>query len=79
MEVFGTVPLTPPIQAGTLAEYALMPAASVAVKPPGLDFVTAAATAPSGCSGSGPPPSWTTRWPRSPSRCGPRTRTGWTG
>jgi NADPH:quinone reductase-like Zn-dependent oxidoreductase len=42
-EVFGTVPLTPPIQAGTLAEYALMPAASVAVKPPGLDFVTAAA------------------------------------
>jgi NADPH:quinone reductase-like Zn-dependent oxidoreductase len=42
-EVFGTVPLTPPIQAGTLAEYALMPASSVAVKPPGLDFVTAAA------------------------------------
>jgi NADPH:quinone reductase-like Zn-dependent oxidoreductase len=42
-EVFGTVPLTPPIQAGTLAEYALMPAASIAVKPPGLDFVTAAA------------------------------------
>lgn len=42
-EVFGTVGLTPPIQAGTLAEYALMPAASVAVKPPGLDFVTAAA------------------------------------
>ena len=42
-EVFGTVGLTPPIQAGTLAEYALMPAASVAVKPAGLDFVTAAA------------------------------------
>jgi NADPH:quinone reductase-like Zn-dependent oxidoreductase len=42
-EVVGTVPLTPPIQAGTLAEYALMPACSVAVKPAGLDFVTAAA------------------------------------
>lgn len=42
-EVFGTVPLTPPIQAGTLAEYALMPAGCVAAKPAGLDFVTAAA------------------------------------
>ncbi|HST66013.1 MAG TPA: NADP-dependent oxidoreductase [Mycobacteriales bacterium] len=42
-EVFGSVPLTPPIQAGTLAEYALMPADSVAAKPAGMDFVTAAA------------------------------------
>jgi NADPH:quinone reductase-like Zn-dependent oxidoreductase len=42
-EVVGTVPLAPPIQAGTLAEYALMPADSVAAKPVGLDFVSAAA------------------------------------
>ena len=42
-EVVGTVPLAPPIQAGTLAEYALMPADSVAAKPAGLDFVSAAA------------------------------------
>ncbi|WP_416985976.1 NADP-dependent oxidoreductase [Streptomyces sp. T028] len=42
-EVFGNVPLAPPIQAGTLAEYALLPAATVVVKPGGLDFTTAAA------------------------------------
>ncbi|MEU6379126.1 NADP-dependent oxidoreductase [Streptomyces sp. NPDC046909] len=42
-EVFGNVPLAPPIQAGTLAEYALLPAATVVVKPAGLDFATAAA------------------------------------
>lgn len=42
-EVFGHVPLAPPIQAGTLAEYVLLPAANVAAKPAGLDFVTAAA------------------------------------
>jgi NADPH:quinone reductase-like Zn-dependent oxidoreductase len=42
-EVIGTVPLTPPIHAGTLAEYALVPAGVVAPKPAGLDFVTAAA------------------------------------
>lgn len=42
-EVFGHVPLAPPVQAGTLAEYALLPAATVVVKPAGLDFVTAAA------------------------------------
>ena len=42
-EVVGTVPLATPIQAGTLAEYALMPADSVAAKPAGLDFVSAAA------------------------------------
>lgn len=41
--VFGNILLMPPVQAGTLAEYALMPAASVAVKPAGLDDVTAAA------------------------------------
>jgi NADPH:quinone reductase-like Zn-dependent oxidoreductase len=35
--------LAPPIQAGTIAEYAVLPAAAVAAKPAGLDFVTAAA------------------------------------
>jgi NADPH:quinone reductase-like Zn-dependent oxidoreductase len=42
-EVFGHVLLAPPVQAGTLAEFALLPAAAVAAKPAGLDFVTAAA------------------------------------
>ena len=42
-EVLGHVLLAPPIQAGTLAEYAVLPAASVTPKPQGLDFVTAAA------------------------------------
>jgi NADPH:quinone reductase-like Zn-dependent oxidoreductase len=41
--VFGHVLLAPPIQAGTLAEYALLPAAGTAAKPAGLDWVTAAA------------------------------------
>ncbi|HEV7654540.1 MAG TPA: NADP-dependent oxidoreductase [Mycobacteriales bacterium] len=42
-EVVGTVPLTPPLHAGTLADYALVPACSVVVKPPALSFVSAAA------------------------------------
>ena len=42
-EVLGHVLLAPPIQAGTLAEYAVLPAASVTAKPQGLDFITAAA------------------------------------
>jgi NADPH:quinone reductase-like Zn-dependent oxidoreductase len=42
-EVFGHVLIAPPIQAGTLAEYALLPAASVVLKPAGLSFVEAAA------------------------------------
>ena len=42
-EVLGHVLLAPPIQAGTLAEYATLPAATVVQKPAGLDFVTAAA------------------------------------
>jgi NADPH:quinone reductase-like Zn-dependent oxidoreductase len=42
-EVLGHVLLAPPIQAGTLAEYALLPAVTVTPKPAGLDFVTAAA------------------------------------
>ncbi|MGW0246255.1 NADP-dependent oxidoreductase [Nocardia goodfellowii] len=42
-EVFGHILLAPPISAGTLADYAVLPAAAVTVKPSGLDFVTAAA------------------------------------
>jgi NADPH:quinone reductase-like Zn-dependent oxidoreductase len=42
-EVIGHMLLAPPVQAGTLAEYALLPAAAVIVKPAWLDFVTAAA------------------------------------
>jgi NADPH:quinone reductase-like Zn-dependent oxidoreductase len=51
-EVFGHVLLAPPIQAGTLAEYALLPAAAVAAKPAGLDFVTAAALPLAGAAAS---------------------------
>ncbi|WP_448612819.1 NADP-dependent oxidoreductase [Modestobacter sp. URMC 112] len=42
-EVLGHVLLAPPISAGTLAEYAVLPAAAVTRKPAGLDFTTAAA------------------------------------
>ena len=42
-EVFGHVLMAPPIEAGTLAELALLPAVAVVAKPAGLDFVTAAA------------------------------------
>ena len=42
-EVVGHVMVVPPIQAGTLAEYVVMPAIGVTQKPAGLDFVTAAA------------------------------------
>lgn len=42
-EVFGHLLLAPPVQAGTLAEFALLPAVAVNPKPAGLDFVTAAA------------------------------------
>ena len=42
-EVFGHALLTPQVQAGTLAEYALLPAGGTAPKPAGLDWVTAAA------------------------------------
>jgi NADPH:quinone reductase-like Zn-dependent oxidoreductase len=49
-EVFGHVLFAPPIQAGTLAEYALLPATAVAAKPSGLDFVTAAALPLSGAA-----------------------------
>lgn len=42
-EVFGHMLLAPPVKDGTLAEYAVLPAAAVSAKPAGLDFVTAAA------------------------------------
>ncbi|HEX2294858.1 MAG TPA: NADP-dependent oxidoreductase [Actinomycetota bacterium] len=42
-EILGHVLLAPPVQAGTLAQYAVLPAAAVAPKPAGLDFVSAAA------------------------------------
>jgi NADPH:quinone reductase-like Zn-dependent oxidoreductase len=42
-EVLGHVLLAPPIQAGTIADYAVLPAASVVHKPQALDFTTAAA------------------------------------
>jgi NADPH:quinone reductase-like Zn-dependent oxidoreductase len=51
-EVLGHVLLTPPIQAGTLAEYAVLPAAAVAAKPAGLDFVAAAALPLAGAAAS---------------------------
>lgn len=41
--VFGHMLLAPPVRNGTLAEYALLPAAAVTAKPANLDFVTAAA------------------------------------
>ncbi|MFC4637682.1 NADP-dependent oxidoreductase [Deinococcus hohokamensis] len=49
-EVFGHVLLAPPISAGTLAEYALLPAAAVTLKPAALDFTTAAALPLAGAS-----------------------------
>jgi NADPH:quinone reductase-like Zn-dependent oxidoreductase len=42
-EVLGHVLMAPPVQAGTIAEYAVLPAAAVVKKPAGLDSVTAAA------------------------------------
>ena len=42
-EVLGHVLLGPPVQAGTLAEYAVLPATTVVRKPAGLDFAGAAA------------------------------------
>lgn len=49
-EVFGHVLLAPPIQAGTIAEYTLLHAAAVVLKPAGIDFVTAAAIPLSGAA-----------------------------
>jgi NADPH:quinone reductase-like Zn-dependent oxidoreductase len=51
-EVFGHVLFTPPVQAGTLAEYALLPATTVVVKPSGLDFADAAALPLAGAAAS---------------------------
>ena len=49
-EVLGHVLLAPPISAGTLAEYAVLPAAAVTEKPAGLDFTRAAALPLAGAS-----------------------------
>jgi NADPH:quinone reductase-like Zn-dependent oxidoreductase len=42
-QVLGCLPLRPPVQAGTIAEYAVLPGDGVTPLPEGLDFVTAAA------------------------------------
>jgi NADPH:quinone reductase-like Zn-dependent oxidoreductase len=42
-KVFGHVMLVPPVRLGTLGEYALLPAASTALMPAGLEFSAAAA------------------------------------
>jgi NADPH:quinone reductase-like Zn-dependent oxidoreductase len=52
-EVIGHVLLAPPVSAGTLAEYALVPGAAVTPKPAGLDFVTAAALPLAGAAAVG--------------------------
>jgi NADPH:quinone reductase-like Zn-dependent oxidoreductase len=52
-EVVGHIPFVPPIQAGTLAEYALLPASSVTSKPAGLDFTRAAALPLAGAAALG--------------------------
>ena len=52
-EVFGHILLAPPVQAGTIAEYAVLPAASVAAKPSAVDFVTAAALPLAGAAALG--------------------------
>ncbi|MDX3636382.1 NADP-dependent oxidoreductase [Streptomyces europaeiscabiei] len=52
-EVVGHIPFVPPIQAGTLAEYALLPASSVTPKPAGLDFTRAAALPLAGAAALG--------------------------
>ncbi|HEV3401626.1 MAG TPA: NADP-dependent oxidoreductase [Acidimicrobiales bacterium] len=51
-EVVGHMLLAPPVQAGTLAEYAVLPAATVVAKPANLDFVTAAAIPLAGAAAS---------------------------
>ena len=53
-EVLGHVLLAPPVQAGTIAEYALFPAAAVTPKPAALDFVTAAALPLAGSAATPP-------------------------
>ena len=42
-EVIGHMLLAPPVKAGTLAQYAVLPAAAVTAKPAGLSFIQAAA------------------------------------
>jgi NADPH:quinone reductase-like Zn-dependent oxidoreductase len=52
-EVFGHILLAPPVQAGTIAEYAVLPAAAVAAKPSTVDFATAAALPLAGAAALG--------------------------
>ena len=52
-EVLGHVLLAPPVSAGTLAEYAVLPAAAVTAKPAGLAFTTAAAIPLAGAAAVG--------------------------
>ncbi|GLZ28559.1 NADPH:quinone reductase [Lentzea sp. NBRC 105346] len=52
-EVFGHLTVVPPIHAGTVAEYAVLPADSVAAKPVALDFVAAAAIPIAGAAAVG--------------------------
>lgn len=42
-DVLAHIPFTSPFEAGTIAEFAILPAIQVATKPEGLDFVSAAA------------------------------------
>jgi NADPH:quinone reductase-like Zn-dependent oxidoreductase len=51
-EGFGHVLFAPPVQAGTLAEYALLSASTVATKPRAMDFATAAAIPLAGAAAS---------------------------
>lgn len=51
-EVLAHVMLSPPVQAGTLAEYVVVPGASVTRKPAGLDFTHAAALPLAGAAAS---------------------------
>jgi len=64
-EVIGHMLLAPPVKAGTLAEYAVLPAAAVFPKPAGLSFTAAAAlplsagTAAAAVDAAGPEPGQT--------------------
>lgn len=66
-EVVGHVLFAPPIQARTLAEYALLPAAAVTPKPAGLDFTRAAALPLAGAAAAGAV--WTSSRPRPGRAC----------
>ncbi|SFD69213.1 NADP-dependent oxidoreductase [Streptomyces aidingensis] len=52
-EVFGNIALVPPVQAGTVAGYAVLPAARLVSKPAALDFAAAAALPLAGAAAAG--------------------------